>query len=1486
APATFPLGSTTVTWTVTDGSGNTATDTQLVTVVDTQAPIVSNCPSNITVNNDSGANSAVVTWVEPTANDNCSGLLTYDTRSHAPGSTFPVGSTEVTYTFTDASSNTTTCTFTVTVVDNEPPVLTCPGTITVQCIGEVPAAYATLIDFTAAGGSATDNVGVIATSFTLIDQYSDGGVCPETITRVYAIGDNAGNVSNCTQSIVIDDTTPPALTGTIPDGATGMVLYFADIPTGPTEAEIAAQYTDNCSGAVTATKSGTPTGNDDSWTVTYTYLVQDACGNSVVPSPTVTYSGGVTGLGINIDAINNVLCFGEATGSVMITVSGGITPYSYSWKNSLSVEVSTSQDLVNVVADNYTITVTDKEGKIATQTVSITQPASSVNFTTSVVQACYGESTGSITVNGVGGTSPYTYSIQGGAYTATNVFTGLAAGTYLISVKDDNGCTVSDYVSVTQPMYKVAGTTQINENILCYGERTGSVTINATGGTGVYTYSIDGGSTYVANNTFTGLRADSTYTAFVRDSNGCLSNPITVLLSQPTKVVATLKPYSEIQCNGGYTNVEITVSGGYQPYSYKLDGGAPSNIGIFTVAAGTHTVVVRDYYFCTDTITFTVGQPTALTLSIVSQTNIVCSGETGSVTVQATGGVGSYQYKIDGGTYSDVSVFSGLAAGSHQVTVMDANNCLQSIPVNITTIPFLTGNIIGSPINVSCNGGDNGSITVRGSDGTPPYRYRATTDGTGAYSSEVAAGDDYIISGLSAGIYTVSIRDANNCLFTFPSTIEITEPDALVVTSAAVTTPIFCSGGTGTVTIVASGGTSPYSYTFNGETNDTGVFTGVLAGLSRDYSVTDANLCGPVTGSIDVAEPEVLAVTSAAVTTPIVCNGGTGTVTIVATGGTAPYSYTFNGETNSTGIFTGVLAGLSQGYSVTDANLCGPVTGSIDVAEPEVLAVTSATVTTPIVCNGGTGTVTIVATGGTAPYSYTFNGETNSTGIFTGVLAGLSQGYSVTDANLCGPVTGSIDVAEPEVLAVTSATVTTPIVCNGGTGTVTIVATGGTAPYSYTFNGETNSTGVFTGVLAGLSRDYSVTDANGCGPVTGSIDVAEPEVLAVTSATVTTPIACNGGTGTVTIVASGGTAPYSYTFNGETNATGIFTGVSAGPSQGYSVTDANLCGPVIGTIDVVEPGVISVVLATVTTPIVCNGGTGTVTIVATGGTAPYSYTFNGETNDTGIFTGVSAGLSRGYSVTDQNGCGPVTGSIDVAEPEVLAVTSAAVTTPISCNGGTGTVTIVATGGTAPYSYTFNGETNDTGIFTGVSTGPSQGYSVTDANLCGPVTGSIDVAEPEVLAVTSATVTTPIVCNGGTGTVTIVATGGTAPYSYTFNGETNDTGIFTGVSAGPSQGYSVTDQNGCGPVTGSIDVAEPEVLAVTSATVTTPIVCNGGTGTVTIVATGGTAPYSYTFNGETNDTGIFTGVSAGPSQGYSVTDQNGCGPVTGSIDVAE
>ncbi|BAX80689.1 hypothetical protein ALGA_2362 [Labilibaculum antarcticum] len=622
---------------------------------------------------------------------------------------------------------------------------------------------------------------------------------------------------------------------------------------------------------------------------------------------------------------------------------------------------------------------------------------------------------------------------------------------------------------------------------------------------------------------------------------------------------------------------------------------------------------------------------------------------------------------------------------------------------------------------------------------------------------------------------------------------------------------------------------------------------------------------GTITG-IEVTEPAVITLTSAGVTSPVNCNGGDATVTLVATGGNGALSYTFAGVTNTSGVFTHAV-GTNLSYSITDANSCTAVTGTLNITEPAVISLTSASVTIPVSCKGGDATVTLLASGGSGALTYAFDGVDNTTGVFTHV-AGTSLSYSITDANSCTAVTGTLDITEPAVISLTSAGVTSPVSCNGGDATVTLLASGGIGALTYTFDGVSNTTGVFTHA-AGTSLSYSITDANSCTAVTGTLDITEPAVISLTSAGVTSPVSCNGGDATVTLLASGGIGALTYTFDGVSNTTGVFTH-AAGTSLSYSITDANSCTAVTGTLDITEPAVITLTSAGVTIPVSCNGGDATVTLLASGGIGALTYTFDGVSNTTGVFTH-AAGTSLSYSITDANSCTAVTGNLNITEPAVISLTSAAVTIPVSCNGGDATVTLIASGGSGALTYAFDGVDNTTGVFTHAA-GTSLSYSITDANSCTAVTGTLNITEPAVISLTSAAVTIPVSCNGGDATVTLIATGGSGALTYTFDGVDNTTGVFT-HAAGTNLSYSITDANSCTAVTGTLNIAEPEAVTILLAE-SSSIICNGSNAQVTITAAGGDGTYTYSNDGSTYQASNLFSLPAGNHTLY-VKDGKGC-----------
>src|SRR5436309_10342613 len=192
-------------------------------------------------------------------------------------------------------------------------------------------------------------------------------------------------------------------------------------------------------------------------------------------------------VGSSITSQTNVGCFGGSTGSVTVAGSGGTPSYTYSIDGT---NFGVSGTFNNLAAGPYTVTVKDANGCTTTQPVTITQTASalgsSISSQTNV--ACFGSSTGSVTVAGSGGTGPYSYAIDGVTFGISGTFNNLAAGPYTVTVKDANGCTTTQPVTITQPASALGSSISSQTNVACFGGSTGSVTVAGSGGTGPYTY--------------------------------------------------------------------------------------------------------------------------------------------------------------------------------------------------------------------------------------------------------------------------------------------------------------------------------------------------------------------------------------------------------------------------------------------------------------------------------------------------------------------------------------------------------------------------------------------------------------------------------------------------------------------------------------------------------------------------------------------------------------------------------------------------------------------------------------------------------------------------------------------------------------------------------------------------------------------------------------------------------------------------------------
>jgi len=313
------------------------------------------------------------------------------------------------------------------------------------------------------------------------------------------------------------------------------------------------------------------------------------------------------------------------------------------------------------------------------------------------------------------------------------------------------------------------------------------------------------------------------------DENTCNdTKTLNVTVSSGSGLTATSTIVAQPSCNGSEGQISLVANGGTAPFTYALNESPAQANGTFgNLPAGTYTYIVTDNIGCTGTGTIDLLADVVITVTPTQTASIPCFGnQSGAISVSATGGNSSYTYSINGTNYSATSSFPGLTAGTYTVYAKDGNNCIGQSTVTITEPTALALNAI--PTMITCNGSANGIITAAGNGGTTPYQY--SLDGTNFFSLST-------INNLSAGSYTVTVKDANGCLKTFNTTI--TEPTAVIANAVSTSS----SGTNGTITASATGGLTPYTYSINGTNYFSGsLFSNLAPGTYTVYA-KDNNGC-------------------------------------------------------------------------------------------------------------------------------------------------------------------------------------------------------------------------------------------------------------------------------------------------------------------------------------------------------------------------------------------------------------------------------------------------------------------------------------------------------------------------------------------------------------------------------------------------------------------------------------------------------------------
>jgi gliding motility-associated-like protein len=989
------------------------------------------------------------------------------------------------------------------------------------------------------------------------------------------------------------------------------------------------------------------------------------------------------------------------------------------------------------------------------------------------------------------------------------------------------------------------------QDVTCYGDSNGSVTITINNPGTAYNFSIFGAfgpksfnNSPSNTHTFTNLPAEAGLIVIGQYKVGAVfvnCPPILTAINQPPKLIFSGSS-TNVSCNGGSNGTaSLSPSGGTPPYSYSWSNG-PTSQNVTGLSAGSYTATITDANGCVEDTSFIISQPPPISIP-GNVTDVTCNGGTnGTINITPSGGTTPYSFSwSNGATTEDLT---GLAAGSYTVTITDANGCP---PANATFTVLQPAPLVipGSVTNVTCNGGTNGAVNITPAGGTPPYSF--------SWSNGATSED---ISSLPAGSYTVTIIDANSCPPTV-ATFTVTEPTLIVIPGTV--TNVTCNAGSdGAVDITPSGGIPPYSFSWsNGATTED--ISGLVAG-SYTITITDANSC-PMIATFTVIQPAPIVIPGTV--TNVTCNGGTnGTVNITPSGGTLPYSFSWsNGATTED--LTGLAAG-SYTVTITDANSCPPTNATFTVTEPAPLTIPG--IVNDVTCNTGTnGTINITPSGGTLPYSFSWsNGATTED--LTGLAAG-SYTVTITDANSCPPTNATFTVTEPAPLTIPG--IVTDVTCNtGSNGAIDITPSGGTLPYSFSWsNGATTED--ISGLTAG-SYTITITDANSCPPTNATFTVTEPAPILIPG--VVTNVTCNAGSnGAINITPSGGTLPYSFSWsNGAT--TEDISGLTAG-SYTITITDANSCPPTNATFTVIEPA--PLLIPGVVTNVTCNGGTnGTVNITPSGGTLPYSFSWsNGATTED--LTGLAAG-SYTVTITDANSCPPTNATFTVIEPAPILIPGTV--TDITCNGqNDGAVDITPSGGTAPYSISWsNGATTED-----ISALPGGSYTVTitDANSCPPQTATFTVIEPPL--VTGTAIATPaLLC---TGDPTVITANFDAPFipdvnGYSFDGgntfQAGNTFNINSVNSDTTVIVMLRDINGCRSNAIPVNITLKTIPATVSVT---PVTCFGANDGVAVInITAGNTGFSFAIDGGSFQAGnTFSGLTPGSHIITARDDANGC-----------
>ena len=875
------------------------------------------------------------------------------------------------------------------------------------------------------------------------------------------------------------------------------------------------------------------------------------------------------------------------TGNISLSVAGGTAPYTYSWSNG-----SFEQNLNNVAAGTYSVTVADANGCRATADASIDNIDNiSVAVDGSADPTCAGGADGFINLSVSGGMAPYKYTWTNGA--ATEDISDLAAGIYAVTIADARDCKV-----VLDAVLEAPSTLSMDiktANPDCPGG-TGTINVTVMGGTPPYVYSWNNGAT---TQDLTNI-AVGNYQLNVTDANGCSQLSENISISNPDDFTVTLSP-KDVRCYGETNGEVILTNSGTGNYTHNWSTGATTQ-NIANLGEGTYSVTITNEKGCQKTAEAVVNIPPAISLGMTF-TNPQCPSDLGAINIEVAGGTPPYSYLwSNGATTEDVT---DLPAARYTVVVTDANGC--SLEGSATIRPATE--ILASTLvtNQSCTTGDGViDLSVSGGSGTYSYVWN-----NGAITQD--------LSGVTPGTYEVTITDTKGCFITQQAVIgdNCVCPSPLV--NQNMVTNARCGEANGSLMIMVNGDVNEFQFQWTPNLGAVGANQNERIDLpagTYDVLVTYANKaeCREqirlVVGNKDGISGSISS------NVPATCDQNNGQV--ILTSGVA-YIWPDGSQSQN-------RSDLAPGsYTIKTIDPSGCESSLIVTVTQEPCGVTCtmeamiAGIKNPD-CEGNLGSIDVSVTGGTAPYTYAWNLTTIGNNQDAGSLAEGEYSVVVTDANGCTiSLTGTLtkpdcstpvdpDPTDPDPTPapcdISLSLQTTNLTCDGANdGRIGVNVLNGSGPYTYRWN-----TGATTESLDNLSPgEYwvEVVDAKGCR-VNSTIRIESPGRLVISETR--TVLDCQGVE--IKLNVSGGRAPYKWECHGNTGS--LLNPLNLTPgTYDCVVTDGSGCS--VNYELVIEDYQILDVTGVVKNT-TCGQEDGSIDLTVTGGTAPYTFDW-----DCGLF---------------------------------------------------------------------------------------------------------------------------------------------------------------------------------------------------------------------------------------------------------------------------